>query len=212
MTPSTWLPFRNCFQHRALVPSYLVICAGATSLCAEGKEGWQAKAPLPLGALISSFRPRSFTCALQIPPVASPLSLSGEGGPSALPRPPFSLTAQQLYLLPCPKEQRRCCVESPVPRWSQAGGGMTGLQHMQHIRAGSLRPARPLAVLSYRGGTRGLAVPLQIAAHCCWHSCKSWVGTAIPDATGEGKRRIIMAISHCRSLKSVSLGDGIFPR
>lgn len=133
-------------------------------------------------------------------------------GPSALPGPPFSLTAQQLYLLPCPKEQRRCCVESPVPRWSQAGGGMTGLQHIQHIGAGSLRPARPLAVLSYRGGTRGLAVPLQIAAHCCWHSCKSWVGTAIPDATGEGKRRIIMAISHCSSLKSVSLGDGIFPR
>lgn len=129
MIPSTWLPFRNCFQHRALVPSYLVICAGAASLCAEGREGWQDKAPLPLGALISSFRPCSFVFALWIPPVVSPQPLSGEGGPSA----PLSLTAQQLYLLPCPKEQRRRCVESPVPR--------RGMTTFLHIPAGRLHPA-----------------------------------------------------------------------
>lgn len=203
MTASTWLPFKICFQHRALVPSYLVICAGATSLCAEGKEGWQDKAPLPLGALISSFRPRSFMCALQIPPVMPPQSLSGEGDPSALPKPPLSLTAQQLHLLPWPRQQRRCCVESPVPPWCQAGRGMT---RFQHIRAGS-----PGCSLLSRWHAV-LAVPLQIAARCCWHSCKSWVGSAIPDATREGKRRIIVAISHCSSLKPVSLGDSIFPR
>lgn len=70
----------------------------------------------------------------------------------------------------------------------------------------------PVAVLSYLSGPCGLAVPVQIAARCCCHSCHSWVGTAIPDAPGEGKGRIIMAISHCSCLKPVSLGDGIFPR
>lgn len=68
----------------------------------------------------------------------------------------------------------------------------------------------PVAVFSYRSGTCGLAVPVPIGARCCWHSCRSWVGSAIPDATGEGKGRIIMAISHCSSLKPVSLGGGIF--
>lgn len=116
MTPRTWLPFRNFFQHRALVPSYLVIWAGATSLClcAEGREGWQDKAALPWGALISFFRPR---CSLQIPPMEPPphrRSLSGEGGPSALPGAPLSLTEQQLYLLPCPKHGRGDAVWSPL--------------------------------------------------------------------------------------------------
>lgn len=191
-------------QHRALVPFYLVIWAGTTSFCAEGREGWQDKAPLPLGASVSSFRPLSFVCSLQILPVVPPQPLSGEGAPSALPGTPLSLTAQQLYLLPCHKEQRRCCVESPVPP--------RGMTTFQSTGAGSLPPARARGCSLLSGWDMRAGWDSVIGALCCWHSRKSWGGSAIPDATGEGKRRIIMAISHCTSLKPVSLGDCIFPR
>lgn len=109
MIPNICLPFRNCFQHRALVPSYLITCAGATSLCAEGREGWQDKAPLPLGALISSFRPRSFVFALRIPPWCH-LSPFLEKG---VPQPPFLLQHSSSISSPAPKS-RGDAVWSPL--------------------------------------------------------------------------------------------------
>lgn len=163
MTPSTWLPFRNCFQHRALVPSYLVICAGATSLClrAEGREGRQGKAALPSGALISSFRPRSFLCSLQIPPVVSPQSHSGEGESlSTAWGLPFSYSTATLSPpLPQTAEEMLCGVPG--------GSLVTACERNARIPGNlSWQPPSchsPVAVLSYLGrDTRGLAVPVQI--------------------------------------------------
>lgn len=91
-------------QHRALVPFYLVIWAGATSLCAEGREGWQDKAPLPLGASISSFRPLSFVSATSA-------SFWRRGSLSTARDPPFSYSTVALSPpLPQRAEEMLCGV------------------------------------------------------------------------------------------------------
>lgn len=165
MTPHTWLPFRNCFQHRALVPSYLVIWAGAKSLClcAEGREGWQDKAALPWGALISFFRPRCFPCSLQIPPW-SHLPTEGrfleKGVPQHCLGPPFLLQHSSFISSCAPNTAEEMLCGVP---WASL---VTACERNDNIPAHwSWQPPScrgPVAVFSYLRGARGLAVPVQI--------------------------------------------------